>query len=71
MVLYFSGTGNSKYCAEKIASKIDSEVCSINNMMKKQIIEIDAKERQLLGIVCPTIILICRMQLRNSWIILL
>lgn len=54
MILYFSGTGNSKYCAEKIASKMDSEVCSINNMMKKQIAKIDVKESQLLGIVCPT-----------------
>lgn len=54
MILYFSGTGNSKYCAEKIASKTDSELCSINDMMKKQITEVDVKENPLLGFVCPT-----------------
>ncbi len=32
MILYFSGTGNSKYCAEKIASKTGSELRSINNI---------------------------------------
>ncbi|MCD7920018.1 MAG: EFR1 family ferrodoxin [Clostridiales bacterium] len=54
MILYFSGTGNSKYCAEKIAAKTGSELRSINNMMKKQILEIDVKRSPLLGFVCPT-----------------
>ncbi|MCD7845687.1 MAG: EFR1 family ferrodoxin [Oscillospiraceae bacterium] len=54
MILYFSGTGNSKYCAEKIASKTNSELRSINNMMREQAAEIDAKESPLLGFICPT-----------------
>lgn len=54
MILYFSGTGNSKYCAEKIASYTGSELCSINDMMKKQITEVDVKGSPLLGFVCPT-----------------
>ncbi len=54
MILYFSATGNSKYCAQKIATKMNNELCSINDMMRKEVTEIDIKESQLLGIVCPT-----------------
>ncbi|MCD8115992.1 MAG: EFR1 family ferrodoxin [Oscillospiraceae bacterium] len=54
MILYFSGTGNSKYCAEKIGSKTGSELRSINNMMKERTAEIDVRESPLLGFVCPT-----------------
>ncbi|MCC8196219.1 MAG: EFR1 family ferrodoxin [Ruminococcus sp.] len=54
MILYFSGTGNSKYCAEKIASEIDCELRSINDMMKNQVTEIDVGESPVFGIVCPT-----------------
>ncbi len=54
MILYFSGTGNSKYCAEKIAKELNEQVCSINDMMKKNIQEIDAKKDSVLGFVCPT-----------------
>ncbi|MCD8028098.1 MAG: EFR1 family ferrodoxin [Erysipelotrichaceae bacterium] len=54
MILYFSGTGNSKYCAQKIATKMSSDLCSINEMMKNQMTVIEIKESQLLGFVCPT-----------------
>ncbi len=54
MILYFSATGNSKYCAEKIASKTGGELCSMNHMMRNQITEIDVKGSPLLGFVCPT-----------------
>ncbi|MCD7768854.1 MAG: EFR1 family ferrodoxin [Oscillospiraceae bacterium] len=54
MILYFSGTGNSKCCAEKIASKTGSELRSINNMMREQTAEIDVGESPLLGFVSPT-----------------
>ncbi|MCD8036871.1 MAG: EFR1 family ferrodoxin [Clostridiales bacterium] len=54
MILYFSATGNSKYCAEKIASKIGSELFSINDMMKKGITALDVKGSSRLGFVCPT-----------------
>lgn len=54
MILYFSGTGNSKYCAEKIGSAIGSETVSLNDFMKHIVSEIDIKEDAYLGIVCPT-----------------
>lgn len=34
MILYFSGTGNSKYVAEKIADKLHDETFSINDAVK-------------------------------------
>ncbi len=54
MILYFSATGNSKYCAEKIASSINSELCSINDLMRSKTTEVDVKESPSLGFVCPT-----------------
>lgn len=30
MILYFSGTGNSRYAAKKIAEVCDDEIISIN-----------------------------------------
>ncbi len=30
MILYFSATGNSKYCAEQIATRVGSELYSLN-----------------------------------------
>lgn len=53
MILYFSAAGNSKYCAEKVALKTGSELCSINSMMKNHTTEIDVKVNSLLGFVCP------------------
>lgn len=35
MVLYFSGTGNSRYVAKKIAEVSDDEIISINQRLKK------------------------------------
>ncbi len=37
MVIYFSGTGNSKYCAEFIASKIEDETIDSFNFIKNGI----------------------------------
>lgn len=34
MILYFSGTGNSRYISEVLNSKIDDEIVSINNCLK-------------------------------------
>ncbi len=34
MILYFSGTGNSKYVAEQIAKSTNDELISINNKLK-------------------------------------
>lgn len=36
MILYFTGTGNSRYVAEGIANVIDDEIVSINDLMKKE-----------------------------------
>ena len=36
MVLFFSGTGNSRYAAELIAMMIDDEVVSINELIKNK-----------------------------------
>lgn len=35
MVLYFSGTGNSKYVAEKISERVGGEFVSLNEKIKK------------------------------------
>ena len=34
MILYFSGTGNSKYVAQRIADALDEPLCSLNNRIK-------------------------------------
>ena len=36
MIFYFSGTGNSKYVAQIIASRIEDDICSINEKLKKE-----------------------------------
>ena len=36
MILYFSGTGNSRYLAHFLAKEIDDEVVSINDYLKYQ-----------------------------------
>ena len=36
MVLYFSGTGNSKFVAEKIATALNERVCDISEYIKKK-----------------------------------
>ena len=35
MVLYFSGTGNSKYIAQKIANALDDELLDLNDRIKR------------------------------------
>lgn len=37
MVLYFTGTGNSKYIAEKIAKTLGRDIISINKKSKQTI----------------------------------
>ena len=37
MILYFSGTGNSKFVAEYIAKKTGDKILSLNNLIKKNI----------------------------------
>ncbi len=53
MVIYFSATGNSKYCAEKIAKATDDRLFSLNDAMKKGQSEIDIGGDSQLVIVSP------------------
>lgn len=53
MIVYFSATGNSKYCAEQLASKLNDNLCSLNHLMKENIKEIDVNGQDMFGIVCP------------------
>ena len=39
MILYFSGTGNSRYIAEVINSVIEDKLVSINECLKNNLIE--------------------------------
>jgi len=34
MILYFSGTGNSKYVANYLSDKLDDEMVSLNEVIK-------------------------------------
>lgn len=54
MILYFSATGNSKYCAEKLAVGANDTLVSINDYMKNGISNFDCSNEAQLGIVCPT-----------------
>lgn len=52
--MYFSATGNTKYCAEFISSKLnDGSIVSINDMMKNGVREIDCTGQKRLGIFAP------------------
>ena len=53
MILYFSGTGNSRYAAKIIQSINGDEVVSINNLMKKESKETLKSEKPFV-FVCPT-----------------
>ncbi len=53
MVLYFSATGNSKYCAEKIANATGDRLFSLNDAMKNGQYEIDLGGDSQLVIVSP------------------
>ncbi len=53
MVLYFSATGNSKYCAEKIATATQDNLFSLNDAMKYGQSEIDLGGDSQLVIVSP------------------
>ncbi len=53
MVLYFSATGNSKYCAVKIADMTGDRLFSLNDSMKNGQSEIDCQGDKQLVIVSP------------------
>ena len=53
MILYFSGTGNSRYVAEKISKVTDDNVISINEILKSNNKGIIESEKPFV-FVCPT-----------------
>ena len=53
MILYFSGTGNSRYVAEKISKITDDSVISINEILKSRNKDIIESEKPFV-FVCPT-----------------
>ncbi len=54
MILYFSGTGNSRYIAERIARETNDEIVSLNLLMKQNVKDDLISETQPLVFVCPT-----------------
>jgi len=54
MILYFSGTGNSKYVAKVIAEKTNDELVSINNLLKQGAQHKLESFTKPYVIVCPT-----------------
>ncbi|GCF94161.1 flavodoxin [Enterococcus florum] len=53
MILYFSGTGNSRYVAELLANELGDELRSLNQLIKEQKTMALVSERPWV-IVCPT-----------------
>ena len=53
MILYFSATGNSKYCAEYMAARTQDDIVSLNSMMKNDVNTLDCKGCERLGIIAP------------------
>ena len=39
MVLYFSGTGNSRFAAQQLAGLVDDELVSINCHLRQRILD--------------------------------
>lgn len=54
MILYFSGTGNSKYVASRIGEATFDKVFSIEDCIKVNNYNFDLDNDENLGIVCPT-----------------
>ena len=54
MILYFTGTGNSRYVARKIAEKINDEVVSINQLIKQESKDELISTNKPFIFVCPT-----------------
>ncbi|MDU1538643.1 MAG: EFR1 family ferrodoxin [Paeniclostridium sordellii] len=54
MILYFTGTGNSRYVARKIAEEINDEVVSINQLIKQESTDELISTNKPFIFVCPT-----------------
>ena len=54
MVLYFTGTGNSRYVARKIAEEINDELISMNDLIKEDSNDELISKNKPFIFVCPT-----------------
>ncbi len=54
MVFYFSGTGNSKYIAKRIAKELKEELIDIVDCLQDGEVNLHFKEDEKIGIVFPT-----------------
>lgn len=53
MILYFSATGNSKYCAERLREATKEPLVCINQYMKQGKTDIDCNNDKRIGIISP------------------
>lgn len=53
MIIYFSGTGSTKYIAEKLATALDEEAISIESLNEENIFEIELANKEYFGILMP------------------
>ena len=54
MILYFSGTGNSRYVARKIAQELNNELISLNQLIKEEKTDELISTDKPFIFVCPT-----------------
>lgn len=54
MILYFSGTGNSRYIARKIAQELSDELISLNQLIKEEKTDDLISTNKPFIFVCPT-----------------
>ena len=54
MIFYFSGTGNSKYVAQKMAQNLNEKLVSISDCLKKQEFSFTIDNNEQVGFVFPT-----------------
>lgn len=53
MILYFSGTGNSRYAAETLARSLDEKTADISVLLRENCRELDLTNEKRLGFVFP------------------
>lgn len=54
MIIYFSATGNSKHCAQKLANALNDELIDIKDLIKGGKYTIDLSSQKYFGVVYPT-----------------
>lgn len=54
MIFYFSGTGNSKYVAQRIAQELGDSLISVSDCFQKHEFTFSVKDDERVGFVFPT-----------------